>query len=116
MLEVGADVNAVGYGGLWGGYRGTPLHEAAYVDSSTEIIQMLIDNGARKDVKDVQGLTPGSPATHRGQFSWARYGQNLLRFSHGGIKRPSGGQKKWQIFSKKNFDLAETTEITTITS
>jgi hypothetical protein len=78
MLEIGADPNAVGYGGLWAIYKGTPLHEAAYVDTSTEIIQMLIDNGAKKDVKDAQGLTPGGPATLPGQFSWARFGQNLL--------------------------------------
>jgi ankyrin repeat protein len=54
-LEAGVDVNAVGEN-EW-----TALHGAAYTGSDL-IIQLLVDHGAKLDVKDVFGQTPLSIA------------------------------------------------------
>ena len=55
LVDLGADVNAVGDNGY------TALHGAAYVGSDA-IMQFLIDKGARTEVKDDFGQTPLSIA------------------------------------------------------
>jgi hypothetical protein len=50
-LELGGDVNQANKQGE------TPLHGAAW-RGSNEIVQLLVDRGARLDVKTKQGLTP----------------------------------------------------------
>ena len=51
LLDHGADVNAVGEFG-W-----TPLHNAAY-QGLTDVIELLIDRGAKTETKDKLGQTP----------------------------------------------------------
>lgn len=51
LLDAGADVNAVNEAGF------TPLHGAAF-RGSKEVIQMLVDKGARLNVRDWRGRTP----------------------------------------------------------
>jgi ankyrin repeat protein len=56
LVELGADVNAVGEHG-W-----TPLHGAAY-KGMDRTVQLLVDKGARVDVVDGYGQTPLSIAS-----------------------------------------------------
>lgn len=68
-VELGADVNAVGENG-W-----TALHAAAYTGADA-IVQLLVDKGARLDVKDKFGQTPltiaeSSPPPGRGRVGQA---------------------------------------------
>jgi ankyrin repeat protein len=51
LLDHGADVNAVGEFG-W-----TPLHNAAY-QGLTDVIELLVDRGAKTETKDKLGQTP----------------------------------------------------------
>lgn len=51
VLDLGADVNAVNSAG------DTALHGAAHIRSAT-LVQLLVDNGARLNVKNKLGLTP----------------------------------------------------------
>ncbi len=52
LVEMGADVNAVSADCSW-----TALHGAAYIGAN-DIIQYLVDKGAKLDIKDEMGQTP----------------------------------------------------------
>ena len=54
LLKAGADVNAQNQNDHWGT---TPLHAAAHANQ-TAIAQLLIDNGADINVRDMSGKTP----------------------------------------------------------
>ena len=68
LIEIGANVNAQGYG-RWPGWRATPLHYAAYFSKQddVEIIKMLLDAGANKHITDSYGENPYSSA-----WTWGR--------------------------------------------
>ena len=52
LLELGADVNAVNANGE------TALHGAAYREHGTDLVQFLVDKGAKLNVKSKRGWTP----------------------------------------------------------
>jgi ankyrin repeat protein len=52
LLELGADVNAVNANGE------TALHGAAYRERATDLVQFLVDKGAKLNVKSKRGWTP----------------------------------------------------------
>ncbi|RYP32170.1 hypothetical protein DL768_011146 [Monosporascus sp. mg162] len=56
LIEIGADLEATGYGD-WPGWKGTALHEAAWYGTPS-IIQLLLRNGADKNARDIGGRTP----------------------------------------------------------
>ncbi len=58
-LELGADVNAVDK------YGQTALHSAAF-SGAKAVVQLLVNKGARVDVKDQSGETPWSMAAGLG--------------------------------------------------
>jgi hypothetical protein len=59
LLEAGADVNAAQAGGF------TPLHQAAAAGKQ-ELVKLLIENGARRDMRCDQGKLPADYARERG--------------------------------------------------
>ena len=59
LLEKGADVNSVSYGGL------TPLHHACMA-SFESVVGKLIESGADANMKDESGNSPLNWATSRG--------------------------------------------------
>lgn len=61
LIEIGTNVNAQGYG-VWSTWWGTPLHSAAWCSVDQSIIQMLLNAGANKNIKDVYGNRPYSQA------------------------------------------------------
>lgn len=64
LIEIGADVEARGYGD-YPGWMGTALHEAAFLGTQ-EIIQLLLENGANKDARDIGDRRPSQ------RPNWAR--------------------------------------------
>ena len=72
LLESGADVNAVGENG-W-----TALHGAAYTGADA-MTQLLVERGAKLDVKDVFGQTPYS-------IAMGQIGAHIVEFQ----KKPFG--------------------------
>jgi ankyrin repeat protein len=52
LLELGADINAVNANGE------TALHGAAYRETGTDLVQFLVDKGAKLNVKTKRGWTP----------------------------------------------------------
>ncbi len=66
LIEKGCDVNATDKRGM------TPLHYAAMTDyGDTEVVQKLLAAGAKRDIKDKEGETPGQAAArlHLTQFA-----------------------------------------------
>jgi ankyrin repeat protein len=61
LLEHNFDVNAVG---PQNGY--TPLHDAVWADNM-EAIKLLLDKGARTNIKGKDGLTPYGKAKKEGK-------------------------------------------------
>lgn len=59
LLEAGADVNASQAGGF------TPLHQAAAAGKQ-ELVMLLIENGARRELRCDQGKVAGDYARERG--------------------------------------------------
>ncbi|EGD85581.1 hypothetical protein H112_06488 [Trichophyton rubrum D6] len=56
LIETGANTEARGYG-IWPGWKGTTLHEAAWF-GTLEILQLMLDCGAEKYATDIGGRTP----------------------------------------------------------
>ncbi|EFR01951.1 vegetative incompatibility protein HET-E-1 [Nannizzia gypsea CBS 118893] len=56
LIEAGANMEARGYG-IWPGWKGTALHEAAWF-GTPEILQLMLDKGAEKYATDIGGRTP----------------------------------------------------------
>lgn len=61
LLEASADVNAAQAGGF------TPLHQAAAAGKQ-ELVKLLIENGARRDMRCDQGKLPADYARERGHL------------------------------------------------
>jgi hypothetical protein len=64
LLEAGANVNATEAGGF------TPLHQAAAA-GNLEILAVLLENGARRDMRCDQGKLPGDYARERAHVAVA---------------------------------------------
>ncbi|KAI0894673.1 hypothetical protein F4806DRAFT_472225 [Annulohypoxylon nitens] len=56
LIEIGADMEARGYGGR-AGFRGTALHEAAR-HGTLDILKIMLENGADKHARDILDRTP----------------------------------------------------------
>ena len=61
LLDVGADINASNESGT------TPMHEAAS-SGQADVVQMLLDRGARARVRDVRDYSPAQVAKTHGHF------------------------------------------------
>ena len=74
-LDLGNDVNAVNNHG------NTALHNAAFI-GALNVIQFLVDNGAKLDLKNQKDMTPLDRAHidyHAGQISVQPEAEELLR-------------------------------------
>ncbi|KKP06489.1 hypothetical protein THAR02_01447 [Trichoderma harzianum] len=71
LIEIGADMEARGYGD-WPGWKGTALHEAAWY-GTLDILKLMLRNGANRYARDVGGRTPSQ------RPNWARTG-GISRF------------------------------------
>ena len=94
MLEAGEDPNR--YNPLGGHSHTTPLHQAALI-GNRELVDLLLEHGARPDIKDVLWSgTPAGWAAHAGHKELELYllekEKNLLAHSNG-AKKQKGAQR-----------------------
>ena len=71
MIIARADVNEID------SHKRTPLLKAARHNSQNDILQLLLNNGARPDIADSDGNTPLHFAAMRGTQDVAKFLMNL---------------------------------------
>ncbi|KAL9090056.1 MAG: hypothetical protein Q9159_002224 [Coniocarpon cinnabarinum] len=83
LLERGAPVNALDYDGVppdWypesPAALGTPLHEAAK-NGNSELVSVLLDGGARNDIRNTVGKLPADLASERGHIELVSIEQSV---------------------------------------